>query len=785
MKAKRMLAAALSAATLLTALPTALAADGSGPATRGEVCAVLVAAADDYNPGVTAADVMHGDPGGDLRESDPVTRAEALVMLQRAFGGLPAPQGDNARKGYPASNFTDVPAWAQAELADVFASGIVAGTSETTFSPDDPVTMDQLDLFIHRTYSLFGRNLKDDFYATVNKSWLDSSVIPAGQAQNGTLAEKMYDTEPLNALIRQAVANPEGEDAQRIAALYNNILDWDARNAAGIEPIRPYLEAAEAAQSVDEVMAVKKRIAEDLAGNFLAGFSLSGDARDSTRYTVGFSAFSPSQTKEVYAADSGSQKDAYLAYVQKLFEIGGADAQSAAADAQRIWEMEKELSTHALDRQDQGNVDLTYNVYTMDELKALFPTLDLDDIYAQSGLARSDDQIIVSDVGLLEASPKYFTEEHLDDLKAYLRLSILAGYGGYLSRDFQDASNAYQEAFLGISGTLSDEAMATQLVQQYLSDELGRLYAAEYFSEEAKADVEDMVYDFIDIYKDRIRSLKWMSDTTKAKAIEKLDALGVKVGYPDEGKWNDYFKGVTLKTADEGGSYFDNIITMMKAQQQMLIKWQNQPVNKDLWPMAAYTVNACYVSTSNEIVFPAGILQAPLYDVNASREQNLGGIGYVIAHEITHAFDNNGAKFDKNGNATDWWTPEDYAAFQQLCDDVVSYYDGIEAAPGITCNGSLTLSENIADLGAAQCILEAAQREEDPDLETMFRSIANTWCSTMPRDTAAYYATLDVHAQDKLRANRVLQTLDEFYTTFGITEGDGMWVAPKDRVSIW
>lgn len=190
MKAKRMLAAALSAATLLTALPTALAADGSSPATRGEVCAALVAAADDYNPGVTAADVMHGDPGGDLRESDPVTRAEALVMLQRAFGGLPAPQGDNARKGYPASNFTDVPAWAQAELADVFASGIVAGTSETTFSPDDPVTMDQLDLFIHRTYSLFGSNLKDDFYATVNKSWLDSSVIPAGQAQNGTLAEK-------------------------------------------------------------------------------------------------------------------------------------------------------------------------------------------------------------------------------------------------------------------------------------------------------------------------------------------------------------------------------------------------------------------------------------------------------------------------------------------------------------------------------------------------------------------------------------------------------------------
>lgn len=784
MKAKQILASALAAAALLASLPAALAADSEIPAARGAVCAALVAAADDYNPGVTAADVMHGDPDGNLRENDPVTRAEALVMLQRAFGGLPAPQGDNARKGYPASNFTDVPAWAQEELADVFAAGIVAGTSSTTFSPDENVTMEQLDKFIHRTYTLFGSNLKDDFYASVNKNWLDSSVIPAGQSSTGTLYEKMYDTEPLNTLIERTVANPVGEDAQRIAALYTNILDWDARNTAGIEPIRPYLEAAEAAQSVDEVMAVKKQIAENLAGNALVGFTLSADAKDSTRYTVGFAAFSPSLSKDVYA-NGGSQKDAYLTYIQTLFEIGGADEASAAADAQRIWEMEKELSSHALDRQDYGNVDKTYNVYTMDELKSLYPTLDLDDIYAQSGLARSDDQIVVSDVGLLEASPKYFTEEHLADLKAYLRLTILAGYGGMLSQDFLDASDAYQEAFLGISGTLSDEAMATQLVQQYLSDELGRLYAAEYFSEEAKADVEDMVYDFIDIYEDRIRSLDWMSNATKAKAIEKLGALGVKVGYPDEGKWNDYFKGVTLKTADEGGSYFDNVITMMKAQQQMLIEWQGQPVNKDLWPMAAYTVNACYVPSSNEIVFPAGILQAPLYDVNASREENLGGIGYVIAHEITHAFDNNGAKYDKNGNAADWWTAEDYAAFQQLCDEVTAFYDGVEAAPGITCSGALTLSENIADLGAAQCILEAAQRETNPDLEAMFRAMANTWCSTMPRETAAYYTTVDVHAPDKLRANRVLQTLDAFYTTFGITEGDGMWIAPEDRVAIW
>lgn len=786
MKWKRTLASVLTAAMVVTSLPTALAVqDENRPATRAEVCDMLLEAADDYNPGVQASDIMQGYPDGELHEDNPVTRAEALVMLQRAFDGLPKPTGDNERKGYAAANFTDVPAWAQEELADVFSSGIVAGTSDTTFSPQENVTIAQMKLFLQRVYALFGSNLKDDFYATVNKTWLDASELSPGRSSSGTLYDLMYETEPLTKLIEQVVSNPVGEDAARISALYNNILDWDARNAAGIEPIRSYLEAAEAAQSVDEVMAVKEQIASDLGGNLLIGFSLSTDAKDSTRYTVEFSPLSPSLTKEIYAADSGSQKDAYLTYMQTLFQLGGADAQSAQEDALRIWEMEKELSVHALEQQEYSDVDKIYNVYTMDQLKALFPTLDLDDMYAQTGLARSDEQIIVSDTGLLEASPKYFTEEHLDDLKAYLRLTIFAGYGGFLSRDFQDAADAYQQAFLGVSGTLSDEENATQMVQYYLSDELGRLYAEAYFSPEAKADVEDMVQDFIEIYKGRIRDLDWMSETTKQKAIEKLDAMRVKVGYPDDGKWNDYFKGVTLRTAAQGGSYFDNIVTMSKAQQKMMIEWQNEPVNKDLWGLAVYTVNAMYNAANNEIVFPAGILQAPMYDVDAPREQNLGGIGYVIAHEITHAFDNNGAKFDKNGNATDWWTAEDYAAFQQLCDEVVAYYDGVEAAPGITCNGTLTLSENIADLGAAQCILTAAQREEDPDLTLLFTSMAKTWCSTMTRDTAVYYATIDVHAQDKLRANRVLQSMDEFYDTFDIQPGDGMYIAPENRVSIW
>lgn len=783
MKMKRTLAALLSACVVASSAPAALAADAT-PLLRGEACYTLLEAAQDYIPDIRQADIMHGDQHGDLKINDPVTRAEALVMLNRAFGGLPAPVGDSARKAYPAASFTDVPFWAKTELQSVFNAGVVAGTSATTLSPNEPVTQEQLDLLIDRVYALLGSNLKDDFYATVNKEWLDGSTLKPGASMSGTLYDLMLDTEPLTALIDKAIKNPVNEDERRIAALYHNILDWDARNAAGLTPIQPYLDAVDAAQTLDDVMAVRHKIADELAGNFLIGFGLSGDAKDSTRYTVAFSTFSPSLTKEIYAEDGGSKKDAYLAYLQQLLEIAGQDAASAKADAARFWALEKALSPHRLDQQEYGDIDKIYNVYTMEQLKALFPQVDLDAVYADSGLAASE-QIIVSDVKLLEATAAYFDDAHVEDLKLLLRAALLMNYGGYLTRDFWDASDAYQAAFLGTEGTQTDEEVATQIVQSTLADELGHLYAEAYFSPKAKADVEDMVHDFIAIYKEKLQNISWMSETTKQKAIEKLNTMGVKVGYPDDGEWNDLLRGVTLKTKAEGGSYFDNMITIAKANKQLLADWQSKPVDKGLWAMSPFTVNACYVPTNNEIVFPAGILQPPMYDVNASREQNLGGIGYIIAHEITHAFDNNGAKFDKDGNATDWWTAEDYAAFQKLCDQAVTFYNGVEAAPGIACNGTLTLSENIADLGAASCILEAAKREANPDLETLFRTMARSWASTMPRATAEYYAQIDVHAPDKLRGSRVLQSLDEFYEVFDIEEGDGMWLAPEDRVQIW
>lgn len=779
----RMLSLALAAAVTVGAAPAVLAAGETAGLTRGEARDMLLAAADDYNPGVTAEDILQGDPSGDLREDEIVTRAEALVMLSRAFGELPAPAGDSARWAYSADNFTDVPAWAGEELANVFAAGIVAGTSATTFSPRDPVTAQQLTLFIQRVYALEGSNLKDDFYAAVNKDWLDSSIIQPGYSLNSTLNEITYDTNAqVAALIREiAAGNPTSGSAEdKIKTLYDNILNWDARNEAGVEPLQDYLDAIDAAATLDELMAVHNRIMKETSVGLLLGFGITIDLADTSKKVLFFGTMGASLPQEYYANDAVVAL--FTQYIATLLTLGGEDEESALAVAAALVEVEKALSAVSLTSEQKTDLANTYNIYDMDDLRALFPTVDLDAVRETFGLPERD-TCVVSDPGLVKAVGELLTEENVDQLKAIMKINLLSSLGTLLNREFSDAANAFDAALTGTAGALSDEETAAAQVQAYLSDYLGRVYVEEHFSAEAKADVEAMIDDILAAYETRIGDLEWMSEATKAKAVEKLEAITVNVGYPDQ--WSDPYKDVDFLTVAEGGSFYDNVMAMARAALAKQIAEFDEPVDKTGFTFPTYMVNAAYDAAANSINFPAGILQAPLYDVEASYEENLGGIGYIIAHEITHAFDNTGAQFDAQGNQSNWWTDEDYAAFQALCAQVVEFYDGVEAIPGVRCNGALTLGENVADLGALACITQITAQQDDPDFETLYRSAARTWRSAASREMREYLATLDVHAPDKLRGNRALQSLDQFYDTFDIQPGDGMWLAPEDRVQVW
>ena len=780
MKTKRIIAAGVTAAVLFT--NTVFASDMY--ATRGEVADMLLSAADDYNPNVQRSDIIKGYGGdGELHEDWNINRAEALVMLSRAFGELPALSGHNARVALKSGSFGDIPDWAKPELQPVLDSGIAAGTAEGTFSPYDDVTKEQMELFIKRAYALFGTNEKDDFYAAVNKDALDKLELKPGRTMAGTLYDLQDSSmEEVNAIIKETIENggKQGSKEQKISDFYKNILDTKSRNEIGVSPIKPYLNDIESVKTVKELADVQTKLIKNLYMAPFTAFSVTTDFKDNTKYVMCFGAAEPYLTKDFYLNGTGEQKTSYLKYLKSVMKI--AEENISDKQIEQYYDFEKTLAEKKLNPEEGNNIDKIYNVYTFDEIQSLFPNIDLNDVISCQGL-KKDDKILVMDEELTKEFARLFTDENVETLKTAAKLSVILNYGGALNTEFIDAANTFNQEYLGISGTYSDEELAAMNVASVMPDYIGEIYAEKYFTEEAKQNVLKMVNDIVSVYKERINNLDWMSSKTKEKAINKLDKMGIKIGYPD--KWDSYLDNAEIKSKTDGGSYFENILAIGGASMKYISELQGTAPDKTKWAMYPYTVNACYSATSNDITFPAAILQPPMYDINASYEENLGAIGYVIAHEITHAFDNNGAKFDENGNASDWWTAEDYAEFEKRCEKTVYFYDRQEGIPGVPMNGRQTLSENVSDQGAVQCITEIVSRLENPDYKKLYRSMAKSWASTKTREFAKYAAGIDVHSEDKLRVNRVVVNCDEFYEAFGITEKDGMWVDPAERVKIW
>lgn len=770
---------ALLAVVLAVALVCpAFAADSSPLLTRGQVVEILLQAADDYNAGLKKEDIIKGDGSGSLKEDRLVTRAEAMVMLSRAFGPLPEPKGDAQRTGYTGVSFPDVPGWAAGQVGQLTAAGILAGDSQGRLNPDLPVSQQQLDLMIRRVWALKASNLKDDYYAAVNRQWLENSQIPAGEAANGAMYEMTAKiNDQVMEIIQQAAQNQGAKgNEQKIGALYRGVLAVKQGQVEDLSPLKPYLEQIDSAQSTAELMQVRNQFSRQLGLHTLGGFSLAIDFKDSSRYMLKFDTMSSDLPKEYFVVDN-PLLDSYRQALTELLKLAGVEEAQAQAGARRLAEAQKPLAQAAMSVEDSGDVDKIYNLYTLEQLQKMLPQVDLKEMLAADGL-KQEDKILVLDPGLLKTAAGYFEDSHLELLKDWMRLSLIQSYGPALSSQVDQVNTRFQQAFYGIDGSKSPEEQATLTVQQLLGNQLGQLYVQRHFSAQAKEDVTAMVKEFIQVYQSRIRKLDWMSQATKDKAIRKLETMTIKIGYPDS--WESYLDDVQFTD-----SYYQTSLAMTKAARAWRNAHQGQPVDKSQWELTPYTVNAYYNATANEIVFPAGILQAPFYDVNAPREQNLGGIGVVIAHEITHSFDNNGAKFDEKGNATDWWQPEDYRQFQQLCGKAEAFYDGMEVAPGFANNGARTLSENIADLGGMACVLEAAKQLKDPDYNALFSSMARCWTLTSSRDYLQMLSAMDVHSFNKVRVNGTMQNFEEFYQTYQIGPGDGMYTAPQDRVQIW
>jgi putative endopeptidase len=403
----------------------------------------------------------------------------------------------------------------------------------------------------------------------------------------------------------------------------------------------------------------------------------------------------------------------------------------------------------------------------------------LDEIFTEI-LGEIPDKVIVPEERFwTEFAAEYYSEKNWKLLKADLILSAATSYNSYLTDEIRVLAGTYSRALSGTPQAMDKKKAAYYLASGAYSQALGLWYAGQKFSPEAKADVEHKVATMIDVYKKRLASADWLAQETRDKAIVKLNVITPHIGYPEKLP-ETYAK----KIIDESLSLVENARNLAKISiAHSWSKW-NQPVDRSEWHMPAHMVNAYYDPQQNQIVFPAAILQAPFYSLEQSSSANYGGIGAVIAHEISHAFDTNGASFDENGSLNNWWTDADYEAFTKRTDKIVDQFDGLDSY-GAKVNGKLTVSENVADLGGVACALEAAKQDDDFSARDFFINFATIWRMKARDEYMQMLASIDVHAPGKLRTNVTLTNFDEFHEEFDIKAGDPMWRAPEDRVIIW
>lgn len=750
-------------------------------ATRGEVVEMLLAAADDYNPGVTKEDIIRGYEDGDLHEDQSVTRAEALVMLARAFGPLPERKGVNAAQAIPADSFSDVPAWAAETLAPVFEAGIVAGTAPGVFSPNEAVTVHQMELFIRRTYALFGSNERDDFYATANKEHLDNAEV---WDVKGTLYETSdiaFDqvADIVFGLYDEVNAGTLTDiRARKIVAYYNSVMDADGRNAAGIAPIAEDLDAIAAAQSVEDLYNLS------LLDDTKTGLSLMFDMGylpnrwDSAHYMLVLEAAVPLATVDVYDGSNLTAYDAYVRYLTTLLTLSGKSEDEASDMAENYMTFERSLA-------EADAYALTQ--LSMEEMEALFASADVSGMLQQLGY-EDVEQVCVHYSERLQALAALLNEASLETIRNYLYTKVIVEAAPYLSEAFTQARFDLNYVLNG-TYPVNLNTQALDAVMNDMTDYVSQLYMETYGNDETVADVRAMCEEIRDAFRARIEALDWMSDATKEMALRKLEAMDFYIGGPDSENAASALDEAEILAPEDGGSYFANAMAIRKAKLAADSQLGSMPVNVEqyVWQNVGGAIadSWSYGWSVNAVVLPMAGLQAPVYDLTASEEENLGALGWFIAHEITHAFDSTGANYDETGSLNNWWTEADRAQFDALCEEVVAYYDGWECAPGIAIDGGLTLGENIADLGAMSCIMDIAATQPDFDYEAFFEKVARIFVETSSREWLAYIAVADPHSAGGVRVNRLLSSCDAFYDTYDVQPGDGMYVAPEDRVGIW
>ncbi len=627
--------------------------------------------------------------------------------------------------------------------------------------------------------------IKDDLYEAVNGEWLKTAKIPDDKPATGGFNDLVdeIDKQLMDDFDAYAAGKEKSGDSRfnEMIKLYRLAKKFDWRKKVGPQPLKRMLASVENLNSYEDYQSQWKNW-------ILAGmpspinFDIDADMKNATVYAL--FASSPSlilPDKSYYEAEKKAQHDQLLqlwsSMVKALMDKLGYSKEEAKKIIDDAIKFDALLAPNVKSAEEAADYSKMYNPQTVAELASATDQLDIAAIIKQL-VGEEPAKVIVTEPDYFKALNKIL-QDNFEIFKNWASIRVIRENASYLDDEMREINGRYGRALSGSKKPVSQRKFAFYLARDMFSQVAGDYYGKKYFGPQAKADVHHMVEQMIKVYKGRLTNNQWLSKDTRDKAILKLDKLGIQVGYPDKiPALYDQFK------VDEEESLIANLNQLtVTANKELFSRW-NKPVDRMRWEMSAATVNAYYHPFKNIIVFPAAILQAPFYSLKQSSSQNYGGIGAVIAHEISHAFDNNGSLFDEFGNLNNWWTDEDSAHFKQLAQKMIDEFDGIPFA-GQKVNGKLTVSENIADAGGLSCALEAAKTEADFNAQEFFINWATIWRMKATEQYMQLLLSIDVHAPQKLRANIQAENLDDFYTSFDIKPGDEMYQAPEDRVHIW
>ena len=633
-----------------------------------------------------------------------------------------------------------------------------------------------------------------DFYQYACGGWMKKHPLTNEYSRFGSfdmLAEN--NREQLKGLIVEIAAgqNAQGTIGQKIGDIYKLAMDSVKLNADGVTPIQADLEKIASVKDKSEIVPLMAELAHSGVFPYFSCY-VGADIMDSKSNLFQLYQGGISLGEKEYYLDNDDVtvniRNKYKEHIVKMFQLAGFDEAAAKKKMEAVMDIETRIAKASFSAVEQRNPAANYHKMSLDELKKEIPGIDWDAFLNGIGV-KGVTELSVSQVDPIKEVEKIINSLPVENQIAYMQWSLIDRAAGYLSDDLVAQNfDFYGKTLSGKQTNQPRWKRAVSTVNGVLGEAVGQMYVEKYFPAAAKERMVQLVKNLQTALGERIRNLEWMGDSTKIKAIEKLNSFYVKVGYPD--KWRDY-TGLNI----EKDSYWANVKRATEFELDYMLSKAGKPVDRDEWGMTPQTVNAYYNPTTNEICFPAGILQYPFFDMNADDAFNYGAIGVVIGHEMTHGFDDQGRQFDKDGNLKDWWTAEDAKRFEERAQVMVNFFDSIQVLPGLNANGSLTLGENIADHGGLQVSFQAFKNatKDAPLLvkdgftpeQRFFLSYAGVWAGNIRDEQIRLQTKSDPHSLGRWRVNGALPQIGAWYDAFGIKEGDPMYLAPEKRVSIW